>query len=247
VQYAGEKSRRSGRGREGMMAGRTSVDMATIPPRLVFPRTSRPGDPAGFTLVELMVTIAILALVAGVVAAAFSGGLSVWDAAQNFDRPRMEALIAIETFEREIRSSIPFYAIAFSGDGEGLKFCRIVGGKTHSDMPGTIEEIGYRFDREAKTVCRSSREFPWTGMATPGVETVLHDVLEFHVYYADRVEEGHVNLEWKGWWKPHRERLPAAVAVQVVLAQRGGTVKISRTIYLPRRARTNEDAADNNA
>ena len=224
------------------MAGRTSFDITTMSPKPVLAGTFRPRDRAGFTLVELMVTITIIALVAGVVAAAFSGGLAVWDAAENFDRPRMEALLAIETLEREIRSSIPFYGIAFSGDGEGLKFCRIVGGKTYSDMPGTIEEIGYRFDREAKTVCRSGREFPWTGIAVPGAETVLHDVLEFRVYYADRVEEGRGDLEWKGWWKPHLERLPAAVAVQVVLAQRGGTVKISRTIYLPRRARTNEDS-----
>ncbi len=203
---------------------------------------------AGFTLIEVMVTLGIVVLVAGVVAASLYSGLSVWDTAADFDRRRMEALLTLETMEREIRSAVPFYAIPFSGQAGGMKFCAILGGKTFPEMPGKIEEIAYRFDEDSKTLSRLSRTFPWAGMTSPDTGIALRDVLEFRMYYADRVDDESSDLKWSGRWEPHGERLPAAVTIELVLAEKGGeTAKISRTLYLPRRAGKEEGKSDDKA
>ncbi len=88
-------------------------------------------DPAGFTLIEVIVTMTILGLIVVVVLGAFRLGLSAWDKGEQTREEYQRQRTATQLISRQIKSTVPYKVktqkaeadyLAFQGNAHSLKF-----------------------------------------------------------------------------------------------------------------------------
>jgi prepilin-type N-terminal cleavage/methylation domain-containing protein len=119
------------------------------------------GRAWGFTLIELMIVIGILAVITGAVVASFAGGLRIWSAASSFNRIEAEVVPGLEIFQRDVANSFSFYAIDYTAERKRISFASIIKQSPDGEADGSrIAEIRYFFDRETGELVRKSAAFP---------------------------------------------------------------------------------------
>ena len=76
----------------------------------------------GFTLVELLVALSLMAVVGGVIVATFSGGAGVWERVQCQGTQEQNLLISFEEIKKSFHNMKPFKPIPFVGKLESFSF-----------------------------------------------------------------------------------------------------------------------------
>jgi prepilin-type N-terminal cleavage/methylation domain-containing protein len=205
-----------------------------------FPR--RRESRVGFTLIELLVTTTILAIVALAIGSTFASGIKIYDRVRNYEFERTDALIALERIEQDIRRSIRYSSIDFSGKKEEIAFPVLL------DGDAGIGRILYYRIRAKKALIREEQ-----GYADAVSEIVkgrgedlpvaLISKLEFEYYYYD-VKDG--KYKWKESWgygdsglkKDEEKEGLMLLGIRITLTQ-GRTRKermyYSRTVLIPAR------------
>lgn len=196
----------------------------------------------GVTLIELLVSLSIVAVMAAVIVAAVNGGIMVWERTSIFDRGRLEAMLCLESMEKDLRNTFPFYGIRFEGDAVGLKFPGIVADAGNEMNAAGIREIEYRFASRERVIERRMRRYPFDGLKTEVFENVIENVKSAKITYADVAGERNEPPVWKDLWSGSR-RHPAGVRFELEIQESGRTLTITRMIYLPRPVRQ-ENADD---
>lgn len=189
------------------------------------------GGCSGLTLVELLVSVSILAVVAGAVLSVLYSGILVWERAGGYDMKRMEAMLALENLEREARNSFLFYAVDFQGGATGVKFAGI---EKKEDQAGVLRfcETEYAFDRAAHVFRRRSRIYPFVSSGGEEAVPVIVGVDDVRITYAEVSEEGEGTPVWVESWDD-KKCLPAALRIELLFQGSDGPVKITRTMGLP--------------
>ncbi|MBN1557400.1 MAG: prepilin-type N-terminal cleavage/methylation domain-containing protein [Lentisphaerae bacterium] len=163
-----------------------------------------------FTLLELLIVVAILSVVIGVVAACLTSGMRVWEEARAFSLGEAEADLALIQFERDVRNMFPFYGIPFEGEAEAVTLSGRVGREDSPDRPGGIR---YRFDRAAGALLRETWPFPAAG-PEPRPETLVDDVAQAALdYFVVPPGEG----ASEGQWMTQTTNMPRAVRLSLRL------------------------------
>jgi general secretion pathway protein J len=181
----------------------------------------RERSEAGFTLVELLVAMALLALIAVYLASAFGTGRRVWDM-----RTRIEDQDAVTTtrefLHRQIEAAWPAMEttsggalrLKFAGRSDALRFV------THFD--GSANWAGL-YDLELR---RDKGEFIVSGdLSRPGSSstqarfdrTLLAGIADIRFAYFGR-SEGDAEATWHAEW-PAESGLPRLVRVSVAFTQ----------------------------
>ncbi|TFH17131.1 MAG: prepilin-type N-terminal cleavage/methylation domain-containing protein [Lentisphaerales bacterium] len=188
----------------------------------------------GFTLLEVLIVVAILVVLMTVTASVFFSGLSVWGKARSINVGTIDALICIEYFERDLRNASPFYSIELRGRSELVSFPQVLEGG-YGDSP--VRQVRYEFDERTRTVARFVSPFPMGG-GEPGAELLVSNVKSMRLRYAPVPEVGSSALRWQDVWEGGHATWPAAVRIDLVLDEAGEGKTISRTIDLPLRIET---------
>lgn len=194
----------------------------------------RDGGRSGLTLLELLITISILTVIVSTILMALYTGVLVWEKAGGYDMRRMEAMLALEGFEKEARNSIAFYGIEFQGSSTGVKFAGVLSESGDRDSALRFCEIEYAFDARTHTLRRRSRIYPVGNAGDGPFENAVSAVESIKIDYADapvRRDDPYVWLD--SWAMPGR--LPAALRMELEFRQGNGTARIARTIVLPLR------------
>ena len=112
------------------------------------------------TLVELLVTLSLVALVAGTIVATFSGGIGVWERIQRHGARDQWVDVAFDEIRRQLQSSRRFSKIKFQGEHDELSFATVVPwarrGEPAHDEPG---RMAYYFDSSRRRLCRSETAY----------------------------------------------------------------------------------------
>lgn len=111
----------------------------------------------GFTLVELLVVTAIIAVVVAAVGACLASGIRVWEVAHRFGEDEMTALTGIELVARDLANALPLRGVEFVGEPGSLAFA------AESDaLPGGpgLCEVRYVYDAQAGELKRAVTRFP---------------------------------------------------------------------------------------
>lgn len=160
----------------------------------------RPGDrAAGFTLLEVMVSLMILTMAMAVAYGSFTTALTSWSAGLDRGRKEQVARIALERMAQQLKSAIPATITeeggrrraAFESGEDHLRFVTLlpvgVDGRP-AQVSYSIEEI----DGESRMVYR---EYPWPDkdffkVGEPVKEEALDEIVGMAITLRPREESG---------------------------------------------------------
>ena len=185
-----------------------------------------------FTLVELLIVAMISSVVVAAIASCVIGGVRTWDYARKFGGVEADALLKLETVQRDAANTFYFYAIAFNGDSAGMTFPALVDVTTDGSgelRPGAIK---YYFDPDKKALYRKAWQFPVTEPSDDKAERILTGLSGFDIQYYSLPSSGDSSSEWQKGWN-NFTNFPGAVMMNLLFDGDKQQIKISRTIMLP--------------
>ncbi|MBI4323251.1 MAG: hypothetical protein HY596_03135 [Candidatus Omnitrophica bacterium] len=153
------------------------------------------------TLVELLVTLVLFALIAATLAATFAGGLQVWERFQTSGTREPWLQVAFDQFRRDLHGARRFQPIPFQGAYDALSFPALVSTAAETGDYQELGRVGYFWDGARRRLCRSHD--PYRRLAHAGLkdtcEAVISDITRLHLsYYAwDPAEE---TYDWSSSW-----------------------------------------------
>ena len=115
---------------------------------------------SGFTLLELLVTVSLMALVAGATMAVLGGVFHVWDRAQNRGMFEQELQISFEAIQRDLHNARPFRLIPFKGSYDTFSFPILM--ETVWEDGSSVREVGrqaFFFDGYKRQLCRTKHSY----------------------------------------------------------------------------------------
>lgn len=186
-------------------------------------------DRRGFTLLELLVGTALVAVVAVVVAAAFAAGFRIWQrVSQQGDE---ESVTGMELLSRDLRNTVPSRLAPFTGDEIRLEIPTILvsPSKEGGAVPGVVR---YEYNRSARTLDRVLHYFLVPDADQEHRDIVMESVGSVRFSYGDRGLDGRDPVQWTSAWSG-RTNEPAAVRVELEFESGGVRFERVRTILLP--------------
>jgi len=187
-------------------------------------------DRRGLTLIELLLTLTILALAGALVSGAFATGLRAWQSGLRSGREELVARIVLERIATQLRAAIlapakrnEERAVAFDA-GEGhLRFV------TLAAAGSAPVQVAYDLRADGGNPHLVYREYPWPdkdffSAGRPRREEKVIEVTGFSVQVSRRISSsantpsvtGAVPLSEE--WSPLDKELPASVSVEIVVA-----------------------------
>lgn len=169
----------------------------------------------GFTLVELLVTLSLVALVAGAVVAVMSGGLQIWERLQDQDALGQQLQIVLDSMRRELHNAQPFRPIPFEGSYDTFSFPALLEMDTADGLHlREVGRVGFFLDEGRHRLCKSQQ--PYRGLRSqllkescrPLIEGI--DRLRFSYYVLDSSTG---QYDWTGSWTA--DQPPLAVKIEV--------------------------------
>ncbi len=176
----------------------------------------------GFTLVELLVTTSLMAIVGGATLGALSGGLRIWERATVFGTHEQSVLIASSQMRRDLQNLRPFRPIPFHGTYDQLEFSTVESPEREPEAPGAVGRVGYFLDERRHVLCRSSTPYPMVRgqRVTDRCQAVLEGVNRLRFSYFGPAQ-GRGTVTWAGRWESPGS--PMAVKAEVTVQDRSGT------------------------
>ena len=199
------------------------------------------GARQGFTLVELLITTSLMALVGGATVASLAGGVKVWERAE-LGMTDQWALVAFTRMRRDLQNVRPFRPVPFDGTYDRYAFAAVDRNDPADSGPEEIGRLGYFLDEHRHLLCRSFT--PYRLMRGVRLAERCHTTLE-HVeqfrcrYFGAQTKGG--EADWTKHWQA--QRLPVAVNCDVTLSALPNPVTHSLLVYLGRDedAKTDEE------
>lgn len=202
---------------------------------MMFPRLG--ADRRGLTLIEMVLTLTILAVAGALVYGALSTALGSWRKGFQKGREELIARIVLDRVAEQLRSAVAAPsrtkenedAVAFDARSDSLRFVTLLsaGGAPPVQVSYAIGE-----DEQGKRVL-VYREYPWPdkeffGTPKPRREEYLPEILGLKVTVTKRKSENEnegaasesvVDEEWKAT----DSQLPGTVAVEILAGPADGT------------------------
>ena len=154
----------------------------------------------GFTLVELLVTTSLLALVGGAAVAALAGGLRVWNRASEFGTQQQATLIALQRMRNDLQSFRHFHFIHFDGVYNEYAYPAVGQEQPEADGIAEIGRVGFFLDEHQHVLCRSFVPYRRIRQVrvTDRCQAILEDVTRLRFAYFGRQADG--TVRWADQW-----------------------------------------------
>lgn len=194
------------------------------------------GPLSGFTLVELLVTLGIAVTMIGTVIAAVSGGIRVWETAREVGQLEVNAALALEQLELDLRNTPPFYAFPLRGTAEELeavRFPRFADSADAAPEAFSLQLYRYRYERETGRLLRFISLWPEAQSDAVESEIIIEGLEDFEFRYRaapGNAEEGGAGDMWLTGWTD-KTNAPFSVEVVLYRGEQGNPVR--RRVLLP--------------
>jgi prepilin-type N-terminal cleavage/methylation domain-containing protein len=182
----------------------------------------------GFTLLELLIVSAALAVISLAIYATFNSGIKIWQKI-NITVPEEDLNIFFIKFTSDLKNSFTFNDINFLGREDSIEFPTLV----HSPRLGkkTVGQMIYSYDYNKGILQREQRDFSQIYNDEAGVVTLSLDNitrLKFHYYAYD---EDTKEYFWQEEW--FSEGAPVAVMMELKLDYGTQTKVFKKTVTIP--------------
>lgn len=185
----------------------------------------------GFTLLELLVAAGLVAIVAGALLAAFSGGVRVWERARSWDEAFVQAMVGLEQMERDIRNAAASRFDRFEGDESHIvipSVVKVAGKAGFEEWPGVI-----RYEPGAAKGTMECRAIPRETKGEASVSVVMSSVENVRFGFCSPGGSANAGI-WMSSWAG-RSNLPAAVRINVQMDTGSQPRTLERIVVLPTR------------
>ena len=187
----------------------------------------------GFTLVEVLLVISLVAIVALALYATFSSGVRVMSLVDQAAEEE-DLNIFFEKFSRDLQNTFHYATIPFLGQGDRLSFATSI--QTDMRLGGGrgVGRVTYAYDPSERAILRTQEDInqifeEQTGQAQKVFFPLSSFRLEYYRY--DAVKNSY---EWKEEWEETEEKIiPLAVKVLLRLQEEKGEKDVTRTVAIP--------------
>lgn len=165
---------------------------------------------SGFTFVEIMIVLALFAIISTSLFSSFIMGMKVWKRAAAFSLSQRKALLGLERLSTELRRAYNYPSIGFFGQKDRIEFANIWQDK--------IFNISYVYSSSEMSVSRLSRSRQQAlGMEEESQSRqIIPNVKEFNLgFYGYDNASG--NFTFLDSWNYTVSGIPAAVTVSLTL------------------------------
>ncbi|MDD5466093.1 MAG: prepilin-type N-terminal cleavage/methylation domain-containing protein [Candidatus Omnitrophica bacterium] len=181
-----------------------------------------------FTLVELLIVTALLAVVSLAIYATFNNGIKIW---QKINEQAVEEDLDIffEKFVLDLRNAFKFSGYNFSGKEKQVEFITLV--DSQRMQKNTVGKVIYLYDPESRIISRSSLDYSQIYEGSAGLtQQLVRNVesLRFQYYFYD---QGIKEYLWLDEWS--KDGLPLAVRVELSLGQGRQSSEFVKTVSIP--------------
>ena len=173
----------------------------------------------GFTLVETLVVVSLMALVGGAMVSALTAGLHVWQRAAEFSQAGQSALIALSQMRQDLHNIRRFARLPFEGAYDRYAAAAVDRGGLGPDEPAALGRVGYFVRERDHALCRSFVPYPdvRTQDVTDRCQPMLEGVARVRFSYFGQHPEG----GGEGW-SEHWDGNPPPLAVKIEVVTQAG-------------------------
>lgn len=181
---------------------------------------------AGFTLIELIVAVSMMAMVAIAVTSALYCGLNVYERVAIHAGSKADLFIGLEEFERDIRNTFRIAGIGFSGHASRVSFAGLT-------EDGHIGRISYYLDTEKRFFARSEMDYAEAisaisvGNRIKAIGKAEGIALSYLVFDKDTGR-----YEWRSECEEEAGP-PEKVRIEITFIEGNKAVKLRRTVKVP--------------
>ncbi len=182
----------------------------------------------GFTLIEMLIVTAILAVISLAIYATFNNGIKIWQRV-NKPIPGEGANIFFDKFARDLRNTFKFTGLNFTGGQYRLEFVTLVNSPRLNNR--TVGRVIYFYEPETKTLNRQQQDFSQIYNAEEtAAQALLNNVksLKFQYYLYNKEKKEYL---WLDEWL--RQDLPLAVRIELETNYGGHSDKFTKTVNIP--------------
>jgi len=177
----------------------------------------------GFTLIEILIVIAIFVLVAGTIGGTLAAGIRALNTVRHFQSAESMVLIGIEKMEREICSAAISSAVVFDGQIDALTF-RLPTSDKHCAI-----SVRYMFDSANQSILRSEWIAPLANYPFKKGEAIANGVISCAFSYGEFTENEPSEIVWVNKWD-NPTNIPDVVRIDLRLQRSdGGELSLRRT------------------
>ncbi len=184
---------------------------------------SAPEARSGFSLVEMLVCVSIIAVIAAGLMSVFFAGVRIWKRASGGGFSRMSASLEAERICSEIRQCLPLQSVGCSGKKDEISFPFVSPG-------GRVVRVNYKFLREENRLKRSETDM--ASILAEDEETSERYVECFNGFSAEyrSFDKDNQSFVWQETWD---KSLGAFGAVRLTF--KAGDEEFSRIVMVPGR------------
>lgn len=194
----------------------------------------------GFTLVELLLVAAILAVVGMVVYGTFVRGIDIW---QRISQPTGTEDVALffKNISYDLRNSFQITGIKFRGTKRQISFPTRVRRYHDGSVEDSVGKVTYSFDRKNKALYKSQASYSEIYHNKSGRKRLLAENINFLEFEYFTYDEQKKKYSWVTSWQERdepfgieaEENLPLIVKVELGILRDGAEQKFAKTIYIP--------------
>ncbi|MBL7085414.1 MAG: prepilin-type N-terminal cleavage/methylation domain-containing protein [Candidatus Omnitrophica bacterium] len=187
----------------------------------------------GFTLLELLITTSLIALMGLAIYSTFARGVMVWDRGGKTNIVEREVKFTLQSLAKELRSSFKFSGIEFKGTKNEISFPTYVNTAGIAEAPKwEVGRVSYFFDSEKNTFSRWQKNYiDLFQPEKPEAEKVIPQIkdLDIRYYYFDAIGKAY---KWKDSWSGKQD-FPLGVRIELTTLSDEKEQKFVKTVYLP--------------
>jgi type II secretory pathway component PulJ len=188
----------------------------------------------GWTLIELLVTTAIAALVIFVVGASLTAGLRVWATAESFNRIDSTSALATDIMKKDLANALPFFAIPFQGKTREVVFASLLEDPQASSagVP-RLGSVKYTLDASRAALMRRKWAFPSPEPAgLDQLQEIATGVTDLSFEYFQAPIGPESGGAWGSTWESPTN-LPGMIRVRLSFQESTVPVVVQRDMVLP--------------
>lgn len=195
---------------------------------------------SGFTLIELVVVTAILAVVGMALYGTFANGINIWKKVTQ-ESVTEDVNLFFEKISHELRNSFKMTGMEFRGGKSRVSFPTKIKHKSEAGVELLVKQVTYAFDKRKKTLKRTLVDYSEHYRKRPGREQILaQDISSLRLqYFVYEPEEK--KYSWVTHWqekenpfgKEVEESLPLIVRIEVGIPKGRFEQKFVKTVSIP--------------